>query len=68
LQAEFPSDLGVIITRQCCGDAIVLGLEEPTEEFRGFLRDSGKLVCRLTIEFEIQFRFGPAIIPIGKRL
>lgn len=41
--------------------------KEFIEERRRFIRNAGNLVCCLTIEFEIEFGFGAAVIPVRKR-
>ena len=42
-------------------------LKEPAEERRRFIRDADDLVRCLTIEFEIEFRLGSAVVPVGKK-
>jgi hypothetical protein len=42
-------------------------LEESAEERRRFIGNADNLVRCLTIEFEIEFGLGPAVVPIGKR-
>src|SRR6266702_398435 len=43
-------------------------LEESTEKRRGFFRETNDLVRCLTIEFEIEFSPGTAVIPVGELL
>src|SRR5205085_5097931 len=44
----------------------ILSLKESAEERRRLIRDADDLVCRLTIEFEIELRLRPAVVPAGK--
>ncbi len=42
-------------------------LKESAEERRRFIRDADNLVRCLTIEFEIELRLRPAVVPVAKR-
>src|SRR5438270_6170915 len=40
--------------------------KESAEERRRFIRDADDLICRLTVEFEIELGLRPAVVPVGK--
>jgi hypothetical protein len=53
---------------QCARALEILSLKESVEERHRFIRDSHDLVRCLTIEFGVELRLRPPVVPIGKTL